>query len=134
MNHHLGGLLVVAGLCTFLGLIVAASTRRNAGIASTWWSWGTIAFGWVAIWATYVISAWNLAPWLATSVDRVTISLRLLMLAETIIWAMCGLELLRRPGPESPSEPPATERPPDPSMANSVGVVTKLARPTHMSP
>ena len=119
MNHQLGGLLVVAGLCTFLGLIVAASTRRSSGIASTWWSWGTIAFGWVAIWATYVISAWNLAPWLATSVARVTISLRLLMLTETILWAMCGLELLRRPGPESPSDPPAIERPPDPSMATT---------------
>ena len=94
LNQQIGGLLIVAAGCTVLGLLTARSARREAHIGSTWWTWAVAGITWCALWATYVISISNLSSWLKSSVTRVTISLRLLLLSETIIWTMCGLKTI----------------------------------------
>ena len=106
MWRYVGVSCVVAVVCSAAGLLAANRTRVRERIASTAYAWAAITATSAIIAFGYMIDALPLAPTrtnpvtlgdhLAASVDRTTIAIRLLLLVETIIWALCALLAVRQ--------------------------------------
>ena len=94
MLHATGGILVVAALCTVIGTNVALQERERLHIGSTDWVWGTAGIAALAIASAYIVSSDELQLHLSSSVGRVTIVLRILLLTDVTIWALCGVRAL----------------------------------------
>jgi hypothetical protein len=94
MLHATGGILVVAALCTVIGTNVALQERERLRIGSSDWAWGTVGVAALAIASAYIVSSDELGLHLRSSVGRVTIVLRILLLTDVVIWALCGVRAL----------------------------------------
>ncbi|HEX2178848.1 MAG TPA: hypothetical protein VHL54_04905 [Actinomycetota bacterium] len=86
--------LVVGVAVTAAGWLFLRSVRDGMPLGSTFWTW-TAAAGTAAILgAAYLVSPHEIRWHLATSVERTTIGLKLLILVEVLCWAAVSLEHL----------------------------------------
>ncbi|HKA92352.1 MAG TPA: hypothetical protein VKE97_01015 [Acidimicrobiia bacterium] len=85
------------------GLLVATSARRR--LSSTAWPWMWLA--WLASTSSvvyaYVVSPAPLVWHVGTSADRKTIAPRMLLLAESVIWASAAVAALRQDDARPPT-------------------------------
>lgn len=83
------GVAVTAAGCMFL-----RGVRGGMPLGSTFWTWAAAAGTAVILGAAYLVSPHEIRWHLATSVDRTTIGLKLLILVEILCWAAVSLEYL----------------------------------------
>ncbi len=107
----IGPYLLASAAITVVGAIFLHRVRRRTGMASSAWIWATVALYVGAIVMTYVVSPWDLAWHLATSLDRVCIVIVLLLAANTASWFLTAVSRpgvranrgpVHRPAPEVP--------------------------------
>jgi hypothetical protein len=101
--HEMSTIVIVAGAVSVVGMLVAARGRRRLSTTAWPWMWlAWLATTWSVVYA-YVVSPAALVWHLGTSVDRTTIAPRLLLSAETVVWAGAAVAALRqddaRPAP-----------------------------------
>jgi hypothetical protein len=99
--HEMWVIVIVAAGVSALGLVVATRARRD--VSTTAWPWMWLA--WLATTTSlvyaYVVSRAPLDWHLATSADRTTIAPRLLLLAESLVWASAAVAALRQDDSEA---------------------------------
>ncbi len=90
--------------CAAFGALMLRTARRRLGLGSAGWTWLAILLITASLVAAYVLSPYDLDYHLASSADRTTIALRLLLLSEVACWTLCATEALQRG--DSPSRAP----------------------------
>lgn len=89
--------LAVAAAVTLAGSAFLRITRSRMSLGSSAWTWCAIGGTALILGAAYLVSPNEIRWHLATSVDRTTIGLRLLLLVEILCWAAVSLERLLAP-------------------------------------
>jgi hypothetical protein len=64
--------LVLAAPVAVVGGLVLSRLRRRTGMANDLWAWAGLASGLVAVGGAFVVGTGTIAPWLLTTVHRVT--------------------------------------------------------------
>ncbi len=64
--------LVLAAPVAVVGGLVLSGTRRRSGVANDLWAWCGVAIGLVAVGGALAVGTGAIAPWLETTVHRVT--------------------------------------------------------------
>jgi hypothetical protein len=122
--HQTSSLVIVAGGITVLGLLVLRVQRRKMSGTALPWMWLAWLITTSSVIYAYVVSPSPLRWHLLTSVDRTTIAPKMILLAESLLWASAALATLRRSssraGTREREQPPSDE----PSMVMSTDVVT----------
>ncbi len=111
-----GGVLIVAALCALIGRNVAGPARERAHIGSSAWVWALVGFTAIALSMDYILATDGLTNHLDSSVERVTIVLRLLLMLDITLWVLCAVRTLantRHPERTMPSAPSAPDVPAD---------------------
>lgn len=97
-------LIATAAAMSLVGSAILSPTRELMGIGSSVWTWAAIAGCATAIGGAYLITPNDLEWHLNSSIERTTISLRLLALIEILRWAVISLErLIPSPHASSPA-------------------------------
>lgn len=100
---HSWPLLAAAALCAVAGVWSLLPVRRRTGLGAPSWLWAATAGNALFLGAAYVATPHELSWHLATSADRTTIGLRLLLLCEVVVWlsvaahALAGERVSGRP-------------------------------------
>ena len=95
------GLAAFGLACSLGGLVAAGRMRRRLRVGATFWMWGITAVSLFVLVGGYVLSPYDLTWHLSTSVDRTTITPRLLLVCEIGVWIVCSMSVLvqdRMPG------------------------------------
>jgi hypothetical protein len=86
--------VVLAGLCAILGLLLLGPLRRRLGLGNDLWAWAALALAAAVLGGAYVVGPGDIELWLATSVDRTTIFVALLGWWIVAAWALCASAVL----------------------------------------
>lgn len=87
---------IPAAVVSIAGLVAVRQVRHALGVAATAWSWAVVGVMTAATVAAYVVSPYDLAWHLGTSVERTTVAARLLLYAEAAIWSTCAAAAVQR--------------------------------------
>jgi hypothetical protein len=116
--------VVLAVPVAVVGGLVLSRVRRRSGVANDCWAWAALASGLLAVGGAFVIGTGTIAPWLETTVHRVTEFGALAGWWIVAVWAVVAstapaVALLRRDGTATDVAPtdPATDRSLSPAAA-----------------
>lgn len=89
-----GGLGALTLGCSLGGLVAARRRRCQLHVGATFWLWGVTGLSLAALVGAYVLSPYDLAWHLRTSLYRTTITPRLLLTCEVGVWIVCSMSFL----------------------------------------
>jgi len=94
--------------CAVAGAAAARSVRRRLGLGSDIWSWVALIAAAVSLVGAYALTPYDLAWQLGTSVDRTTVGIRIMLVAEVAVWSLLAVTRLTPPAiPEAAPAPPS---------------------------